>query len=102
MEALGPIFIVLSIPLLFRWVPRNRVFGFRIAATLRSDAVWYEANARFARHTLLLGMVMVALEFLLPVSVRIIGLQVVGAIGLAAIVVGDWRMANRLARERGL
>jgi hypothetical protein len=39
MEALGPVLLVLSIPLLLRWVPRNYVYGFRIAATLRSDAV---------------------------------------------------------------
>ena len=45
MEALGPILIVLAVPFLFRWVPRNRVFGFRIAATLRNDSVWYDVNA---------------------------------------------------------
>ena len=40
MEALGPVLILMSIPLLFRWVPRNRLYGFRVAATLRNDAVW--------------------------------------------------------------
>jgi hypothetical protein len=27
MEALGPILILLSIPLVLRWIPPNRVFG---------------------------------------------------------------------------
>jgi hypothetical protein len=102
MEALGPVLIVLSIPFLFRWIPRNRVFGFRIAATLRSDAIWYDANALCARHLLLLGIVMVALEFMLPASARIATLQAVGVVGFAAIIVADWRTANRWARERGL
>src|SRR5688572_2710664 len=100
MEAVGPVLILLSIPLLLRWVPRNWVYGFRIAATLRSDAVWYDANALFARHALLLGLLMVALEFTLPPSIRISTLRAVALIGLVAIVVADWRTANRWARER--
>ena len=45
MEALGPVLVLMSIPLLFRWVPRNRLYGFRTAATLRDDAVWYDGDA---------------------------------------------------------
>ena len=100
MEALGPLLLVLSIPLLLRWVPRNYVYGFRIAATLRSDAVWYEANALFARHALLVGLLMIALELTLPLSIRNYTLSAVALIGLATIIVADWRTANRWDRAQ--
>jgi hypothetical protein len=100
MEALGPVLLVLSIPLLLRWVPRNNVYGFRIAATLRSDAVWYEANALFARHTLALGLLMIALELTLPLSMRNVALGTVALFGLPTIIALDWRAANRWDRER--
>ena len=38
--AVGVLLAVLSIPPALGWVPRNRVYGFRVPATLRSDAVW--------------------------------------------------------------
>ena len=100
MEAIGPVLILLSIPLLLRWVPRNCVYGFRIPATLRSDAVWYDANALFARHAVLLGLLMVVLDFVLPLPIRISSIRVVALIGLVTILVADWRTANRWARER--
>lgn len=100
MEALGPVFIVLSIPLIFRWVPRNYIYGFRIAATLANDSVWYDANALSGRHLFLLGVVMVALDFLLKGNARIVTLRTVAIVGLAAIVIADWRTANRWRRER--
>jgi hypothetical protein len=100
MEALGPVLVLMSIPLLLRWVPRNYIYGFRVAATLRSDSVWYDANALFARHVFLLGLAMIALELFLPLSMRNFTLAAVAAIGLIVIVVNDWRTANRWARER--
>ncbi len=102
MEALGPVLILMSIPLLFKWVPRNRVYGFRVPATLRNDAVWYDVNARGARHFLLLGAVMVVLEFALPHSLRNEILGTTAVVGLAAATVVNWRHANRLARELGV
>jgi hypothetical protein len=102
MEALGPLLIVLSIPLLLRWVPRNRVYGFRVASTLCNDSVWYDANALCARHMITLGVLMVALEFLLPASARIPVLRSIALVGLSIIIVADWRTANRWARERGV
>ena len=102
MEVLGPVLVLMSIPLLFRWVPRNRLYGFRVAATLRDDVVWYEVNARSARHFLLLGLVMVALDFVLPRSFRNEILSAIAVIGLAVITVVNWRRANRLARELGV
>lgn len=102
MAALGPVLILVSIPLLFGWVPRNRLYGFRVPATLRHDAVWYDVNARSARHFLLLGAVMVALEFAVPGPLRAEVLGTVGTVGIAVVTIVNWRRANRLARELGV
>ncbi len=102
MEAIGPVLILVSLPLLFGWVPRNRLYGFRVAATLRSDAVWYDVNARSARHFLMLGVAMVALEFAVPRSFRAQILGTLAVAGLAAVTFVNWRHANRLARQLGV
>ena len=100
MEAVGPALILLSIPLVLRWIPRNRLYGFRVPSTLRDDAIWYDVNARSARQFLLLGVSMVALEFVLPLSFRNQVLSAVALAGLVVITAINWQRANRLARER--
>ena len=100
MEAIGPVLVVLSIPLILRWIPQNHFFGLRIPATCHNKSVWYDANALCGRHLLLLGLLMVILEFLLPRSMRTPVLATIGWIGFFAIVAADWRTANRWRRER--
>jgi uncharacterized membrane protein len=100
MEAIGPVLILLSIPLILRWIPQNRFVGFRIPATRSNKSVWYDANALCGRHYLLLGLLMVVLEFLLPRSMRTPVLATIGWIGFVGITVADWRTANRSRRER--
>jgi hypothetical protein len=100
MEAIGPVLILFSLPLMFRWIPPNRFYGFRIPATLRNRSVWYDANALNARHLFSLGLVLVLLEFVLPRSIRIGALWAIASIGFASIMVFDWRTANRWERER--
>lgn len=102
MGAIGPVLILVAIPLLFRWVPRNRLYGFRVPATLRNDAVWYEVNARFARHCLLLGAIIVVLDFALPRALSDAVLGTVAVVGLVVTTIVNWRYANRLARQLGI
>lgn len=99
MEALGPVLIVVSIPLILGWIPRNRLYGFRVPATLADDKIWYEVNALSGRHFFLLGIAMVLLEFLVPRGLRNQTLGVVGTVGLVVIMAADWRTANRWRRE---
>jgi uncharacterized membrane protein len=99
MEALGPVLILASIPMMFGWLPRNRYFGLRVPATLSSDAVWYAVNARCGRHMFALGLFMVLLEFVLPVNLRVPTLATVGTVGFVVITAADWRAANRSSRE---
>ena len=100
MEAIGPVLILVSIPLILRLVPRNRFYGLRIPPTCNSESVWYDANALCGRHMLLLGLGMVLLEFVLPRSMRTVVLATIGWFGLFAILFADWRTASRWYRER--
>lgn len=100
MEALGPVLILVSIPLMLRWVPPNRIYGFRIAATLRNRSVWYDANARAGWHCFLAGVLMILLELTLPTSFRNPVLATVAVVSLVLVVVVNWRTANRWERER--
>jgi uncharacterized membrane protein len=100
MEALGPVLIVASIPLILRWVPQNRVYGFRVPATLRNESVWYDANALFGRHFFLLGSFMILLELVLPLPIRTQALTVTAITGLILVTTMDWRIANRWEIER--
>ncbi len=99
MEAVGPVLIVISIPLILRWIPPNYVYGFRVAATLRNRSVWYDVNALAGRHFALLGLFLVLLEFTVPEPVMRQTLRLTALVGLAVIVVMDWRTANRWERE---
>src|SRR6266508_2338426 len=100
MEALGPVLLLLSIPMMLRWIPQNRFFGFRVPAPLRDKSVWYDANALSGRHLFLLGVLLVALDFVLPLSMRIPVLRVIASVGFVGIMVADWRTANRWECER--
>lgn len=35
---------VLALPLVFKWVPRNRFYGFRTSRTLADPDLWYRVN----------------------------------------------------------
>ena len=49
---------------------------------------------------LLLGVLMVGLDFMLPASMRTMILAPIGWIGVLGIIIIDWRTANRWVRER--
>lgn len=42
------VFCLVSIPLILRKIPRNKLYGYRTPATLGDDKIWYEANAYFS------------------------------------------------------
>ncbi len=56
---------LVSVPLVFRKVPRNIVYGYRTRATLADDGIWYEANAFFGRWFLLFSALSAGLMFAL-------------------------------------
>ena len=100
MEALGIVLVLASIPLVLRIVPPNRFYGFRVPATKRNPSVWYPVNAAAGWEFIALGALMVALEFALPRAALVRTLRPIAIVGLAIIMVVNWRLANRLERER--
>ena len=54
--SLGLVMIGVAIPLMKRKVPRNHFYGMRTRETLKSDAVWYEANAYAGKYLLWIGI----------------------------------------------
>ena len=63
----GPVIVtVLSIPLIFEKIPRNRFYGFRTIYTRSSDAVWYRANKFTGKAMLCAGVFWLAAAILLP------------------------------------
>jgi uncharacterized membrane protein len=53
---IGLLMIVLSIPLIMRWVPMNHLYGFRVPQTFSSVRVWYLANAYSGKGMLYTGV----------------------------------------------
>lgn len=95
----------LAIPLIRRRVPPNDIYGLRVPATMADEWVWYEANARSGWDLLILGSLLLAVTFALPLA-RLsentyalvwCAVAVVGALVMAAV---GWRRANRLLRDR--
>jgi uncharacterized membrane protein len=57
--------IVLSIPLIFGWVPPNGLYGFRTPKTLSSRNIWYRANRMSGIYMVVAALVIAAGQLLL-------------------------------------
>jgi uncharacterized membrane protein len=88
--AVDALFVVLSIPLILRKVPRNGVYGFRTCATLSDDFVWYGANAFFGRRFVAVSAVSVAAVLMLyatqGVSQRFFFASTIGAMAVPPLI----------------
>lgn len=99
----GIVIAVASVPPALGWVPRNSIFGLRVPATMRSDAVWYAINRRFGWEFCAAGVLLAALAVMFdaagfdtPTGRAIAGTAMIG--GLLTITVRAWRAANRMER----
>ncbi|OGO27471.1 MAG: hypothetical protein A2136_01015 [Chloroflexi bacterium RBG_16_54_11] len=52
----GLLLAALSVPLILRKIPPNRLFGFRIPSTLSNPSLWYQVNAYTGRRFLVVGL----------------------------------------------
>ncbi|PKN26404.1 MAG: hypothetical protein CVU64_17870 [Deltaproteobacteria bacterium HGW-Deltaproteobacteria-21] len=95
------IFCLLSIPLIFRRVPRNPVYGYRTRATLSSDTLWYEANAYFGSRFLVASVLSSCVAFALHVwgAIPPATYLKVSILLLVAPVVAAWLLTARFVRE---
>lgn len=101
----GALMVALGIPLMRRRVPPNSWFGLRVPATFADEQVWYEANEVSGRDLTRLGIVIVAAALILPLfrispEAYALIMCAVMLIGVVAMAVRGWRLANRLYRER--
>ena len=101
----GGLLALLGIPMLKRRVPPNYVYGLRTGATLSDKAIWYEANARSGRDSIIAGVAIVVVALLLFIA-RVpegiaawinVGFALFGVVGMA---LNGWRFANQLSRQR--
>jgi hypothetical protein len=101
----GFVLAVASAPFIFQLVPRNRLYGFRVAATLRNDHVWYVTNRRMGVEGVAMGLWLWAVATVLEWSPLNPGTALAIARGVtvvtvAVFIVRGWRFANRVAKER--
>ena len=54
--ASGCITSLLSLPLIYRKIPPNRWYGFRVPKTLSNTHIWYEANAEAGKRLAAAGL----------------------------------------------
>ncbi len=52
----GLLLILISIPLILRKIPPNRIYGFRIRWTLEDPELWYSVNAYSAKWLVFVGL----------------------------------------------
>jgi hypothetical protein len=64
------VLIVISVPLILSAVPPNGVYGFRVAATQSSPAIWYPANAFMGWALLVAAVISAVLLTILPATVK--------------------------------
>lgn len=102
---IGIVLAAVSVPLLFGLIPRNPIYGFRVPATMRDDAVWYAINRSAAREAIIIGLVLAVLAWLseragLDVAPVRVTLSVALLAALVVFTVRGWRAADRMAREK--
>lgn len=56
----GGLVLLYGLPLYAQLIPRNAVYGFRAAAMLQNDRVWYRVNRVFGGGFVLVGLVHLA------------------------------------------
>ncbi len=105
---LGLLLAVLAVPLILAKVKPNRWYGFRTAAALSREDVWYAANKRAGWWMLAVGLITAVFGWLLPQFAPTISAEqytifmtvvLMGSLGMALFF--SWHfVASLLERER--
>lgn len=99
----GLMMIGISIPLLFRKIGPNRLYGLRVRSTFADEEVWYEANGLMARDMIIFSVAEIAVAIgALPLEAKayLMLLMIVGGVGLVVVSIVGWLRANRLLRQK--
>jgi uncharacterized membrane protein len=62
------ILLIISIPLVIGWIPRNRFYGVRTCKTLSDDRIWYAANRLGGWLFIASGLIYLGIAFTVPYS----------------------------------
>jgi uncharacterized membrane protein len=85
----GILLILISLPLLFKMIPPNPVYGFRLSPALNDPTIWYATNTHSAKRLMVAGAssvaAAVALYFLPSITLDIYAL---GCLSVFAVVAG--------------
>ena len=89
--------IVISVPLILRAVPPNGIYGFRVAATQSSPAIWYPANAFMGWALLVAAVISAVLLAILPATVKRWQLLVTFLVPVLGAIAASLVYLNRLS-----
>jgi len=90
------VIFVLCLPLVFKLVPPNRIYGFRTPKTLSSPDIWYRANV-FAGYALMLAAVVTALIISCVPQVSELSVAVVLVVLVLCATVASFAYVKRIA-----
>jgi hypothetical protein len=100
----GLLLAVLSLPLVFRMIPPNRWYGFRVRRTLENEEVWYAVNEYSGGWLFSVGVLVavatVALYFLPGLTDDLYAMTMTGIliVGNAVALVQSFRFLWRLGK----
>ena len=57
--AIGMLEIIMGLPLVLEKIKPNRLYGFRLKATLSNEEIWYKSNKRVGRDFIIMGTLVV-------------------------------------------
>jgi uncharacterized membrane protein len=101
------IWVAIGLPLYFKKVPPNRLYGFRTPTTLSSKEIWYPANQRLGRNFAFLGLidfVVMSLIYLigsaqLPIAGIILAMAAVTVVSLIACLIDSFVYVRKIAER---
>ncbi len=101
----GLLLVGLSLPLIYRKIPPNYWYGFRVKATLENEDVWYPVNEYAARRLLWVGIATavaaaVLFSLLTNVGVYASAMGCIVLLGLAVSVIQSFLYLRRLTEVR--
>jgi len=100
--SIGLLFIFLAIPLIYKKIPPNRLYGFRTPSTLNNSELWYYVNNKMGKDLLVTGMLLVILGLLIFISrLVIILIFPVLFIGIIVLIIRGCVSINKYKGKEG-
>ena len=98
----GLLLVVLSVPMICRWIKPNGLYGFRVKRTLENPEIWYAVNSYSGKWLLVTGIVeilaSIGLSFIPGISIDAYAYSVLGVFGFvfASSIIASVVYMNRI------